>query len=164
MTQGSSITASVANGLGGDITVAGKNQMVMRDSSQVVAKTDVGNGGRIQIGSELFLKTANSVVSADAGVGNNGIVKIDAPEVDLQSGLTPPATNFLNVSSLLQPICAVRPIEQQAGRFVVSSRPGAPLSPEAFLQAFDVTTAIVAPASATAEPAQARLAEGAAAF
>ena len=157
MESGSAITAGVQTGLGGDIAIAGPNHMVMRDSSKVLATTSVGTGGHIQVGSDVFIKTADSVVSADAGVGTAGIVEIHAPEVDLQGGLSIPAPAFLSASALLQPSCAARPANQPQGRFVVEQRRGLPSSPEGLLQVFDVKmqpAAAIAPKTGTPETSQ----------
>ena len=126
------------------------------------------SAGRIEIGGQVFFPTADSRVSADAGVGDAGVVTIEAPQVNIQGGLVPPATSFLNASALLNPRCEVRPTGEQASRFVVAQRRGLPLSPEGLLQAFDVpllapsVQPALAPSASVVQVAQRSLSEGAA--
>ncbi|MBS1858803.1 MAG: CHAT domain-containing protein [Acidobacteria bacterium] len=134
--KSSSVTASVQNGLGGDISVSGPNHMVMRDGSRVLATTEIGTGGRIDIGSEVFIPSADSVVSADAGVGEAGTVTIEAPQVDLQGGLTAPPVNYFDASALLRPLCAARKASAENEHFVVTHRRVLPLSEEGLLVTF----------------------------
>jgi len=141
MEKGGTITASVESGLGGDITIHRPEQMVMRDGSQILARTDIGTGGRIEISADLFISTPDSVVSADSGVGNDGIVILDAPQINLESQLAALSTDFLNASALLRPACAARAAGDREGSFVIAHRRGMPLSPEGLLQAFDIDTA-----------------------
>ena len=75
----STITASVKEGLGGDVTVRAPKYVVLRDASAILAETDKGNGGFIEITSGAFVKSPDSEVSADAGEGIAGAVVINAP-------------------------------------------------------------------------------------
>jgi filamentous hemagglutinin family protein len=136
--NGSTIDASVEEGLGGNVDIEAPEYVVLRDGSAILAETEAGTGGAIDIATEVFFASPDSTVSADAGVGNDGIVNISSPEVDIESRLVALPADYLDVSSLLRPSCATRWAEgEREGSFVVARRRGLPTSPEEFLLAFD---------------------------
>lgn len=134
------ITASVDNGLGGDISIQKPHLLVVKDASKILAQTENGTGGRIEIGADLFVQSADSLISADAGVGTSGDVLIDAPKIDFQSSLAALSTELLNVSALIKQGCAARAADDVSS-FTVSHRKGMPLSPEGLIQTFDLASA-----------------------
>jgi filamentous hemagglutinin family protein len=133
----SSINASVVNGQGGDVRIAAPERFVMRDGSRLVATTEMGTGGRIDVTAGAFLVDSSSVVSADAGLGMRGSVKISSPDVDLQRGIEGLPAQFLNVSALLRPSCEAREVSGATATFYVARMPGLPPSPEEWLVAYE---------------------------
>jgi filamentous hemagglutinin family protein len=133
----SEISVSVDEGLGGNITIAAPEQLVLRDSSAILAETDAGTGGAIRITADAVLLEPESTISADAGVGTDGLVIVNSPEVNVEAGITTLPTDFLNASALMRPACAARSAGSREGSFVVANRRGIPASPEGLLLAFD---------------------------
>jgi filamentous hemagglutinin family protein len=133
----SEITASVDEGLGGNITIQAPTELVLRDASAILAETDAGTGGSIRITADAVLREPGTRISADAGVGASGLVVINSPEVNVEAGITALPADFLNASALLRPGCAARTAGEREGSFVVASRRGMPASPEGLLLAFD---------------------------
>jgi filamentous hemagglutinin family protein len=134
---GASLTASVGTGLGGDIDIHHPERMVMSGRSEILAETRQGTGGEIDISADLFVQSGESSISADAGVGVDGVVNIDSPELDLESGIAQLPSTYLDAAALLRPSCLARSTGEREGSFVVTRRRGLPSSPEGFLMAYD---------------------------
>ena len=151
---GSTISASVHEGQGGDVRIGLPRSVVLRDGSRILATTDDGNGGRIDIQTDVFLSDAASEVSADAGVGTSGSVAIRSPDVDLQGSISPLSLAFLNAAGLLRPSCEARVVEGETGSLHVARQAGMPASPEELLLAFDSPDGVPQPdVSASADAA-----------
>jgi CHAT domain-containing protein len=139
------ITASVVEGLGGSIQIGDPKStvpkaVVLREASQILAEAtgdvEEAQGGRIEITADVFLKSLDSEVSADAGAGVDGIVNINSPEVDVESGLNPLTTEFLGATALMRASCAAQATGGDTGSFTVARHRGLPASPEGLLLAF----------------------------
>jgi filamentous hemagglutinin family protein len=129
----SSVTASVGSGSGGNVAI--DPPLVVLDASRIVAQAGSGEGGRIAISADLLLVSTDSEISASAGVGIEGRVDLDAPDVDLAASLTALPDAPLETSGLLRERCAsVR--SDAVGSFVVRGREAAPAAdPEGLLLA-----------------------------
>ena len=121
------VSANVNDGIGGNITISG--DAVVVDNSNIVAQAGAGQGGAIVINTKVFLEN-NSLISASAGpAGISGTVDINAPEIDLSSGLESLPTNYLDATALLRAACASRRADE-VGNLVVRHPLGVPSSPE----------------------------------
>jgi filamentous hemagglutinin family protein len=140
MEEGSTITASVNNGLGGDINIQKPQLLIVKDESKILAQTENGTGGRIEISADLFVQSADSLISADAGVGTSGNVLIDAPKIDFQSSLAALSTELLNASAFIKQGCAARSANDISS-ITFSQGKGLPLSPEGLIQTYNLSSA-----------------------
>src|SRR6185436_1417620 len=104
----SEITTSAAGGTGGggDITI--DPVFVVLDNSRIIANAVKGQGGNINIVSQFFLQSDDSLVQASSDFGKTGSVVISSPRVDLAGSLRVLPTNFLDASSLLRASCGAR--------------------------------------------------------
>jgi filamentous hemagglutinin family protein len=136
---GSTIETRVQQSTGnaGNVSVAGAN--VALNGSRVIASAAAGAGGGITLRGDQVLISADSVLDASSQVGTDGIITIDAPDVNLDSGLAALTTEFLDPSRLLRPSCDVA--GASSGSFAVRPRAGAPVSPEELLVASDAPPA-----------------------
>ncbi len=136
----SSITTSVADGQGngGNIALQGTDattlaQFVVLDESQIVANAKQGDGGNIQIASEVFLASPQSLVSASSELGNPGEVDVTALIADLSGVITPLTPQFTQAAALLRNRCATRQPQRKSSRFLVRSRDRLPIEPNGML-------------------------------
>ena len=149
----SSITSSVADGIGngGDITI--DPLFVILNSGRILANASSGNGGNILIVTDNFIATPDSVVDASSQFGLDGTVIIKSPVADLNSGLTQLPESFLNVATLLREPCSARRSLNQSS-FIVhgrSSIPPGPMSMQPFMDTgFNGTSAVNATSAMTA--------------
>jgi filamentous hemagglutinin family protein len=104
----SKITTNVKNGYGngGDISLSSR-QFVL-NKSRVSANAIDGDGGAIFIVSDYFIKSADTVIEASSERGNEGTVKIDAPDLDIDSKIMHLPTDFLNASQWMRTPCTKR--------------------------------------------------------
>jgi filamentous hemagglutinin family protein len=120
--RGGLLSANVNDGVGGNLDVTG-DTLVLHDAA-VVAQAGAGRGGNIAIASRRFL-SSESLISASAQTGISGTVNIDAPLIDLSSGLAPLTTEFQDAATLLEVTCASQE-QEDASSFVVTTRRGLP--------------------------------------
>jgi filamentous hemagglutinin family protein len=104
----SQITTSVKDGFGngGDISLVSRQFVLNR--SRVSANAIDGDGGAIFIVSDYFIKSAETVIEASSKRGNEGTVKIDAPDLDIDSKIMNLPTDFLNASKWMRTKCSKR--------------------------------------------------------
>jgi hypothetical protein len=121
------ITASVQKGFGsgGDINTL-SNSVIMNHSG-IEANAVEGDGGAIWIKTEQYIKSHDSYVTATSERGNDGTVKIDAPQVDISKGLVVLPTNFLDATRWVKTPCALRSGES-VSRLVLEGRDAIPTS------------------------------------
>ncbi len=142
--DGSRVTASVDEGLGGNISAAAE-LLVLEGGSTILAETQNGTGGAITLATEQVipqlaevggsaLESADFVpgvsggrISADAGTGTGGTITTTSPENNVESQVSTLDTSFLDASSRLQRACAAR-ASGDAGSFRVSRQPESPSS------------------------------------
>jgi large exoprotein involved in heme utilization and adhesion len=126
----SEITASVGGGpatVGGNISI--DPQYVILDHSKIVANAYEGQGGNIQIVSNVFLADPYSVVDASSALGIDGIVDIRAPITEISSTLVPLGEDFVSAFELLREPCMARIRGGKYSSFIVSGRDGLPMEP-----------------------------------
>ncbi|MCP4111515.1 MAG: CHAT domain-containing protein [Desulfobacteraceae bacterium] len=139
--QHSNIKSDVKQGdrNGGDITIGShytkkvgqpeRSQFVILDQSNITANADKGDGGAIFIYTDNYIKSADSKVTATSNRGNEGTIKIDAPDMDFNSVISVLPSNFLDASRWMKPPCSARTGED-VSRFTATSGDGLSLSPD----------------------------------
>lgn len=136
--EGGVLTSSVGAGLGGDINISSPKVLALAPTSKILAETQTGTGGAINLAAAQLVLAPGATVSADAGVGSDGEISIEAPEVSVPNAtLAALQADFLNASALLRPTCAAQAEADQGSQFTVAARRGLPSTPEGFLLAFD---------------------------
>ncbi len=136
MTNNSAITATVGGGSGdgGNVTITAEG-FAAAGNSDVTARADQGHGGRIAVNSKVFLRTPDVDLDASSNVsGNEGVVEVNAPNLDISGSLVVLSANYLNVSGLLNDPCAGR-YASQASSFLLRGRGGIPAGPDGLLPA-----------------------------
>lgn len=145
MANNSAITATVGGGFGdgGNVTVTADGIAAV-GNSDITARADQGHGGRIVIDSKVFLRTADVDLDASSNVsGNEGVVEVNAPKLDISGNLVVLPSNYLDVTALLDNPC-LRRYAGQASSLVLRARGGIPLEPDGLLPA-TLETATLAP-------------------
>ncbi len=130
----SAISATVGGGYGdgGNVTLNARGIAAV-ENSDITARADQGFGGRITINADAFLRAADIDLDASSNViGNEGVVEVNAPKLDISGSLVVLPANFLDASSLLNDPCAIGHAGQ-ASSFVIRSRGGIPAQPDAVL-------------------------------
>ena len=125
----SAITSSVKQGQGKGGDVSGDSELMILNHSRVTANAEEGDGGAIFIRTENFIKSADSAVTATSARGNQGTVKIEAPDTDISGSLTLMPGNFLDAAQWLSRPCSERGGEP-ASRFVIRDRDAVPTAPD----------------------------------
>lgn len=129
----SAITASVGGGSsdGGNVAIT-TDGFAAVGNSDITARADLGHGGRIAVGSKVFLRTPDVDLDASSNVsGNEGVVEINAPKLDISGNLLVLPSNYLDVSGLMDNPCMGRYVD--ASSFLVRSRGGIPPEPDGWL-------------------------------
>jgi len=126
MMQHSAVSTSVANGEGngGDIVMSAP-AMVLNQSA-VVARAADGNGGHIDISSNAFIASADTIISATSNKGISGTVDIRSPDTNITGALATLPQSFLHADALLNQRCA----GARGSSFVVAGRETLPIEPD----------------------------------
>lgn len=128
------ITATVAGGEGGggNVTLTATTIGAVLESD-ITAKADQGLGGKIVVNTDVFLR-ANSVdLDASSNLeGNDGVVEINAPEMDLSGAVSELDTDFINIQSLMKSRCIAQSNKNRSS-LVVSGRGGLSPAPDDYL-------------------------------
>jgi len=121
----SSITTNVAQGTGkgGDITIGNPDtgigsEFVILNRSRIQANAQDGDGGAVFVITENFLKSFSSIVEATSARGNEGTVRIEAPDLDISGSLIFLPGNFFDVTRWASTPCEARSDEPES-RFEV---------------------------------------------
>ncbi len=122
-------------GKGGDISTS-SDSLILNDSS-ITANAQDGDGGAVFIRSENFIRSSGSRVTATSQRGNQGIVKIQAPDLDIAAGLMLMPDTYLDAAKWVLTPCSQRSAEK-VSRFVFQGRDAIPLSFEDWLQGLDI--------------------------
>jgi filamentous hemagglutinin family protein len=124
----STISTSVLGGSanGGNILI--DPILVLLDDSAIVAQAIGGNGGAIDIVTELLLRSGSSVIDASSQLGIAGRIGIVGLDADLNADIAPLPSDFLDAQQWLAQPCANR-LGTDVSRFTVVGRDGAYRSP-----------------------------------
>jgi filamentous hemagglutinin family protein len=125
----SSITTNVKDGTGhgGDISI--DIGLAALNHSQISANAIDGDGGAVFIVAEHFIKSSDSRIEATSERGNEGTVKIDAPDIDISKDLTVMPSNFLDASQWMKTSCGLRSSEN-ISRLIVKGKDAVPTKPD----------------------------------
>lgn len=132
----SALTASVGSGDGGNVTLS--PGFVILDQGLVLATADErdGRGGNIAITTEGLIASTGSAIDATSRLGIDGTVNVQSPDTDVAGELAPLPEPPEDATGLLRTRCALRRADQDAGRFLVLGRDGAPTTvPDGYLLA-----------------------------
>ncbi len=124
------ISATVGGGpqtTGGNIVI--ELDYVALNDSKIVANAYEGKGGNIRIVAGTYLSDPYSVVSASSALGIDGIVDIDAPDVNTTGVQVPLPKAVFSAADLLQNPCIARLKAGDASSFIISGRDGLPIIP-----------------------------------
>lgn len=115
-------------GRGGDIEIGVvlKPRYLVLNRGELKTSAAKGDGGNIDIAADYFLESTDSVInpsSFDGGV--DGVVTVNAPEVQVAGRVEPLPVSYLDVSALLRAQCAARRDAGQSS-FTIEGRPGTP--------------------------------------
>jgi hypothetical protein len=130
----SGLTASVGGGpetVGGNLVLDAPS--IISQGSLISATATAGQGGHIQISSNVFLADPASLISASSTTGIQGTVDIQAPVTSLSGALAPLPQAFVNVAALFPVRCAARWSGGKASSLVLGGRGGLPLEPGSVL-------------------------------
>ncbi|MCP4691886.1 MAG: S-layer family protein [Desulfobacterales bacterium] len=119
------ITSSVQQGAGNGGDVRTASEFVILNDGDITAKAEWGDGGAIFIKTENYFKSVDSEVSATSKRGNDGTVTIQAPDLDITSGLVTLPATFLDVTRWVETPCAQRS-GGSVSRFVVKGWDASP--------------------------------------
>jgi large exoprotein involved in heme utilization and adhesion len=132
----SRISTSVSQGSdkGGDIAIGSNAEQtgpmfVVLKGSRVQANADEGDGGAIFIVTRNYLKSSDSVTEVTSRRGNEGSVKVVAPDTDIISGLTVLPANFSDADQQMKTECENRSGEG-VSRFRIRDRDALPTAPD----------------------------------
>ncbi len=122
---GTDITSSVkiGEGNGGDVTTNSK--FVILNNGHVTANADGGDGGAIFIRTDNYVKSSDSAVTATSKRGNDGIVRIEAPDTDVSGDLVILPETLLDATRWMKTPCSARSGEN-VSRFVIKGRDAVP--------------------------------------
>uniref|UniRef100_UPI00257F6EA7 hypothetical protein n=1 Tax=Desulfobacter sp. UBA2225 TaxID=1961413 RepID=UPI00257F6EA7 len=111
---------------------------VLDGASKVIAQAEKGNGGNIIIGivgNGAYFKSPDSIVDASSGFGDDGLVRIDAPDTDISGSISTLPASFLDASSMLSERCVTR-TAGELSTFNIVGHGGMPLCPDTLWPAF----------------------------
>jgi hypothetical protein len=123
------ITSSVRQGWGDGGDIITDSAHVVLNQSPVTANAFEGDGGAIFIVTENFLKSQESKVTAASERGNDGTVKIEAPDNDVSSDLAILPETYIDATQWMKRPCAARSGET-VSRFVIKGRDATPRTPD----------------------------------
>jgi large exoprotein involved in heme utilization and adhesion len=126
-----------ANGDGGNISIDTPFIVaVSRENSNIEANAFQGSGGNVRISAQAIFgiqvrpqSTPESDITASSGVGRQGEITINQPEVQPTQGTTELPTDIIDASNQIAQICPCGSIANRLGEFIVSGRGGVSSSP-----------------------------------
>ncbi len=137
----SKITTRVKSGIkdGGDITIGdikAKNgpAFVVLNKSQIRANADKGDGGAIFITTDNYFQSSGSLVDASSKRGNDGTIRIEAPDLDIITDLTILPASYIDAGRWVKSPCS-RKFAENVSRFKITHRDGIPTPVDDFLPA-----------------------------
>jgi large exoprotein involved in heme utilization and adhesion len=131
----SSITATAgssgSSGTGGNVTID-RPQFIVLNNSLISANAAVGQGGNIQLISDFFFNSNSSITATGT---TNGTVNITAPQLDLGSELITLPISLLSAESQLQERCTAL-LRGDFSSFISIGRGGTEPAPEELQSTF----------------------------
>jgi filamentous hemagglutinin family protein len=115
------ISSSVKQGAGegGDVNI--QSELLLMNHGKITANADEGDGGAIFINADYIIKSADSPIEATSNRGNDGTVRIDAPDINISKGLIALPSTLLNASQWLKTPCAKRNGEDSS-QFIIKGK------------------------------------------
>ena len=115
----SRITTNVYRGIGngGDIGIRNP-EFVILNHSEIQANAQDGDGGAVFIITDNFLKSFSSIIEATSARGNEGTVRIEAPDFDISGELTVMPGTFFDAEKWVYDSCESRSGKER-GRFTI---------------------------------------------
>jgi len=136
----SEITSSVREGAGngGDVRICPTDggegpEFVILNHSRIMANADAGDGGAVFISTGNYLKSSDSVVEAKSRRGNQGSVRIESPDVDIVSSITPMPDTYTDAARWMKTPCKLRSGDE-VSRFLIRGRDALSVSFDGWLQ------------------------------
>ncbi len=123
----SEITSNVTRGIGNGGDVSADSEFLILNHGRITANAQEGDGGAVFIRAEQFVRSWDSSVTATSQRGNQGTVRIQAPDLDISGSLTVMPGNFLDAAKWAVTPCKYRSAENLS-RFVFQGRDALPLS------------------------------------
>lgn len=121
--------SSDADGNGGSITLgrqANPARTIVVRNSLISASANAGNGGRININADAFIRDAASLFLVTSTLGQQGSLEINSPEQDISAAVNELDVSLLDATDLIQEHCAANPEDRSslivADEGVVSER------------------------------------------
>lgn len=130
----SEISASVGGGAettGGNISI--DPQYVLLKNSRITANAFEGQGGNIEIVSNVFLADPDSVIDASSSLGIDGQVDIRSPISQVNGLISPLSKDFRSAVALLRESCMARVHKGEYSSFMIKGRDSLPVEPGRFL-------------------------------
>ncbi len=105
--------------------------LVVTDKSNIRATANLGRGGRIQISTQGFFVSPDSIISADSERGINGVVEINRPDIDPNANLVVLPAQVIDISGLIASGCSASGDNLAKGisQLVATGRGGLPPTP-----------------------------------
>lgn len=121
-------SATAGAGNGGNATIdAG---YLTLNAGRITAQAEFGNGGNLLLRlSKVFIKSADSLLSASSRYGAQGTVVVEAPNTDVAGALAAPVFDILNLNAFLPKRCLAAD-ELNASTFRLLGNEGLPAAPE----------------------------------
>ena len=132
LSQSSGVDASDTGGEGGNVFVTMNDDIVVMDTSRILARAAVagGAGGFIELTTDAFVKSPDSEVVAE-----NAVV-INSPDTDLGSQVASLPADYLSASAMFREPCAARGHGERVGSFTVARQTGLPPGPDGLIPVF----------------------------
>ena len=102
---------------GGNVTI--DPTFILLSNSNIVAQAIGGDGGIIQLDSEIYLSDINSLTSATSELGNDGEVRISAPDNSVTGILGVLQAEFYAESRLINAPCAAIAFQERSSLVIV---------------------------------------------
>lgn len=144
-------TSAGGNGNGGNITIDA-DSLVALDNSDITANAIEGRGGNVRIQAQGVFGTSNITASSELGI--DGVVEINAPDVDPSETVVNLPEGVIDVSGLVVQTCPVGGgiLAKGFSEFVLSGRGGLPPTPGEVLKSGTTLVDLGTPIVSAAKP------------
>ncbi|HRX71013.1 MAG: filamentous hemagglutinin N-terminal domain-containing protein [Gammaproteobacteria bacterium] len=129
---------------GGNVTLNSVN-IVALNGSKITAQAKQGRGGNILVNANVFLhdaaNTADILNASSKVAGNDGVVELNAPEIDVSGNLTALPIRYLDLASRLAEHCDLVEYDERSS-LIVKRYQSLPRAPDQSLSATSVSRCI----------------------